>query len=374
MKTLVERILIVFASGVVTLLGIEVAVAIVSPQQLILLRGDIWRPDDLFGYRHRENADTEVNTGEGTVRFITDDQGFRVTEVGRADRVQAEHAILLIGDSFVAGLQVENEETIGGRVEAGLGEKGFSVRVDNAGVNGWTPNHYLLEARRSLRLRAYDLGIVCLYVGNDVVDREESSFPPRDKAARNTFEIPPSLEWIEFVHAILLPINDILETRSHLFILIKERLRPTLLPMVLAKSYHPPVFNVRETGSRRWALTAGICKRIADEFAERSVPVIFVLIPTIYQVREDLWPDHLALFNIDPSTVKLSQPNVLLGGAFETEGLTLLDPLDVMRREAESGNRHYGSIDPHLNRRGNRSVAEFILPSVEAALSGRFQP
>jgi len=48
MKTLVERILIVFASGVVTLLGIEVAVAIVSPQQLILLRGDIWRPDDLF--------------------------------------------------------------------------------------------------------------------------------------------------------------------------------------------------------------------------------------------------------------------------------------------------------------------------------------
>jgi len=275
----------------------------------------------------------------------------------------------VVGDSFVAGMQVENEETIFGQVEAGLREKGLDARVDNAGVSGWTPNHYLLEVKRALRSREYELGIVCLYIGNDVVEKKVSSFYAAEKFVQNTFEIPPSFEWIEIVHAILIPLNDILETRSHLFTLMKTRLRPYLVPLMLAKSYHPPVFNIEDTGSRRWEVTTGICKRIAVQFAERSVPVIFVIIPTIYQVREDLWPDHLALFNIEPASVRLSQPNEILRQTFRSAGLTMFDPLDLMRREAESGTLLHGTVDPHLNRTGNRLVAEFMLPTVEAALS-----
>ena len=61
-------------------------------------------------------------------------------------------------------------------LESGLSRAGKSVRIDNGGVSRWTQNHYLLEARRALQVRDYDLGIVCLYVGNDVIDRQVPSY------------------------------------------------------------------------------------------------------------------------------------------------------------------------------------------------------
>ena len=180
--------------------------------------------------------------------------------------------------------------------------------------------------------------------------------------------MPPSLEWTEIIHAVLLPLNDILETRSHLFILLRTRLRPYFPYIGLTIRSHPIVFNKVESESRRWQVTAGICRRIAEEFSDRLTPVIFLLIPTKVQVQEDLWHDHLAAFGIAPSSVSSSQPNVLLRKAFDSAGLTLLDPLEYLRQEADSLDLLYGAVDPHLNRKGNRSVAEFILPIVETAL------
>jgi hypothetical protein len=90
--------------------------------------------------------------------------------------------------------------------ESGLSRVGKSVRIDNGGVSRWTPNH-LVEARRAHQVRDYDLGIVCLYAGDDVIDRQVPSYGPRKKAGRNSFEFPPSLEWIEIVYAVLLPMN-----------------------------------------------------------------------------------------------------------------------------------------------------------------------
>lgn len=367
MKALGYRLIIVMASSILTLFVLEVCLAIFFPQQLIVIRDDIWRPDATFGYRHRENVNTVVNTGERTVRFLTDSFGYRVTGK-RPDQSPGDRAVLMIGDSFVAGMQTENEETICGHLESGLSRAGKSVRVDNSGVSGWTPNHYLLEARRALTVRDYDLGIVCLYVGNDVVDRQVRSHHPRKKAERNSFELPPSLEWIEIVHAVLLPMNDILESKSHLYTLLKTRLRPHLLPLVQGREYHPPVFDVRETESPRWEMTATICQNISDVFVGRSVPVVFVLIPTIYQVRQELWPAHLALCGINPASVDLTLPTRTLGKAFERRDLVLMDPSDVLRKASEAGKQLHGIVDPHLNSSGNQFIADFLLPSVEGIL------
>lgn len=63
----------------------ELAVRLVAPRQLIMVRPDIWQAVDSLGWRHAGNLDTELNTGERTVAFVTDQEGFRVGREGRRE-------------------------------------------------------------------------------------------------------------------------------------------------------------------------------------------------------------------------------------------------------------------------------------------------
>src|SRR5262245_1790463 len=80
---------------VAVLLG-EVLVRVVAPQQLVMIRPDMYQAADTIGWLARPGVHTTVNTGEGTVDFNTDQDGFRVSDAGR---VNAAKEILLIGDS-----------------------------------------------------------------------------------------------------------------------------------------------------------------------------------------------------------------------------------------------------------------------------------
>src|SRR5438093_849000 len=93
----------------------ELAVRFVAPQQLIVKRPDIWQPADTLGWTRRPNVNTTINTGERTVRVITDHDGFRV---GGAGRVESKRRILLLGDSFMEALQVEYEQSLARLLEA----------------------------------------------------------------------------------------------------------------------------------------------------------------------------------------------------------------------------------------------------------------
>src|SRR3989442_7554034 len=98
------------------LLG-EVVVRIVAPQQLIILRPDIWMPVDSVGLTFRPFVHSTINTGERPGHVVTDSQGFRVSAGGRPS---ARTRVLLIGDSFMAALQVEYEQSLAGLLEKGL--------------------------------------------------------------------------------------------------------------------------------------------------------------------------------------------------------------------------------------------------------------
>jgi hypothetical protein len=141
---------LVFVSVSVGLLAAEMLIRSFLPQQLILVRPEIWRPDGETGWRRRENIDTRVNGGEGPVRLVTDADGYRIDRPEDRGGNGAEVSILMVGDSFLEALAVENEETIPRRVEEALSAGlGVSVRADNASAGGWDPNHYRMEARRA---------------------------------------------------------------------------------------------------------------------------------------------------------------------------------------------------------------------------------
>jgi hypothetical protein len=363
-------LLVLTTAIVVIFLVTECAVRVFAPQQLILLDPGIWRPDDTLGWRHRENVNTVVNSGEGSITFATDDMGHRVSQVSAAQaKDTGEMALLVLGDSFLEALSVPAEETIPELIREELHRRNPRyVKVVNTGVGGWDPNQYLLELRQMLRRECFEMAVVFLYVGNDIVMETRLPYPPRKPVERHHFRLPTKLRFEEWIDATLYPVNDFLETRSHVFIFIKNRFTFLLARLGLTARHFPDVFLLSEHESPRWQSATLICRKIQQECEQYSTACIFVLIPTEYQVDQDIFNEYLSAFRINPQEVDIEQPNRLLAQCFKQFKMTLLDPLLYLRQKANKGEVLYGQIDFHLNANGHHAITEYLLPTIEAGL------
>jgi hypothetical protein len=344
----------------------EMAVRILLPQQLIIKRPDIWQGVDRVGWAHRPNVRVELNTGERTVLFVTDHEGYRV---GRLGRVAGDSRILLLGDSFVEAAQVEYEDSLAGLLESGLSRRlGTQVAIRNTGVGGWDPPQYLLQAKLALSREPFDLVLVVVFLGNDVVYRRTEYLPPRMPTEVHEFRIPNAVKYSEFKDAVLYPLNDLLEVRSHLFILLKTRLAVLLMRLGLSADEFPEVFYRSEATSPRWEITADIIAEIAHLGEQSNTPTLIVLLPAVFQVERETFEQHLRGFGIDRSRVDLQQPDMTLGAALRARGLTVVDLLPVLREAHERGMRLYGTIDRHLSVEGHAVIAQYLEPILATSL------
>jgi len=359
-KALAVGLALMGASLAIALCCAEAVIRVVAPQQLILVRPDVWEGVDTVGWRFRPNLDTRVNWGERTVHLYTDQDGFRVA---RSGRVQAPTKILLIGDSFMAALQVEYEQSL-----AGLLESDLHVAVRNAGQAGWDPPQYYFAARSLLARDTFAVVVVAVYLGNDIVAKRPDLIPPRVPVAIHHLRVPHSLVKAELVDAVVRPANDYLEQHSHLFILVKTRLQGLLMQAGVSADYFPDDMEQRSAASPRWDVTSGLLADIATLAARRHTPTLFVLIPAPFQVDTATFTQFRRGFGVDSSTVDLDQPNRMIGQRLEARHLNVIDVLAPFRAAAEDGARLYGKVDRHLSPRGHQLLARLVEPRIQELL------
>lgn len=356
------------------LLLAEGLVRLAAPQQLIVLRPDIWIPDDGLGWKRAPGLDTRINTGEREVRLVTDESGRRAP--GGVPPSAPKLRILALGDSFLEALQVEYGDSLAGRLSEGLARRvGGPVRVNVAGVAGYGPNHYLIQARRELARTEYDGVLVFLYPGNDVVKERRSRFPPKTPETRHEFRWPRSLQPRELIDSFLYPANDVLETRSHLFVLLRTRL-PSIKSRLVAlrhaakkettdpaRLFADRVYNSELADSPRWALTAEICADI-DALARRhGIPALFVLFPGKVWVEPEALATEARSLGIDPSWFDLEQPFQRLEEELDARELEHVSTLEAFRAARHGGAEElFGRVDTHLSPAGHRLLAREILP------------
>jgi hypothetical protein len=361
-------VLFVVSLGVTCALG-ELMVRVLLPQQLIIKRPDIWQGADRLGWAHRPNVSVELNTGERTVLFVTDHDGYRV---GRSGRVAGHRQILLLGDSFVEAAQVDYEDSLAGLLETRLSRRfGTAVAIRNTGVGGWDPPQYLLQARLALSREPFDLILVVVFLGNDVVSRRTEDLLPRLPTEVHEFRFPQKASYSEIRDTMLYPLNDVLEVRSHLFILLKTRLAVVLMRLGLSADDFPEVFYRSEATSPRWEITADIIAEIAHLGEQSSTPTLIVLLPTVFQVEHEIFEEYLRGFGIDRSRVDLQQPDMILGAALRARGLTVVDLLPILREAHGRGAISYGRIDRHLSAEGHSVIAQHLEPIVATHLRRR---
>ena len=225
-----------------------------------------------------------------------------------------------------------------------------------------------MQARRSLSSEHYDLVLVSVYLGNDVVVRRVENYQPRSPAPAHWLRLPRALNGSELIDAVLYPVNDFFEQRSQLFMFLKTRSNELLTHFGLTAEEFPAELLRGEAGSPRWSVTADILSDIRNVAKAHGVPTLFVLIPAPYQVDTAEFHRSLRAFRIDSAAVDLDQPDRLMGEAMSHHHLDVYDMLSDFRQAARTGSRLYGRVDRHPSPAGHDLLERVLEPLVVARL------
>lgn len=366
LRKALQRLTLTAVATVLGLLLAEAGLRLVAPQQLVSLRPDVWHPDDGLGWKRAADLDTRINTGAREVRLLTDGEGHRIAALPRPEPARR---VLALGDSFVAGLQVEARESLTERLADLLSDRlGEPTAVVNAAVSGWGPEQYLEAARRELSRASYDLVVVFLFVGNDTLLEARGPLSPRPPFPRRTLRLPRALSRYEFVDSLAYPVNDALEKRSHLYVAGRRALRHPLMRSGLSAAQLPRVFLDGDPESDRWEVTAHVCRAIADVARDAGAPSLFLLLPGVYQVvpREgELFVRNAGLREADVS-FRFANDQLLL--ALRKHALVASDSTPTLRRAARDGDPLFGTLDSHFTARGHEVAAAYAAGQVVALL------
>ncbi len=155
------------AEGALRLLGYSALYEVYSKPSLF------WTEDALLGWRHEAGASgTYVGPRPWPIEYRTE---VRINSLGlRGPEIAAlppgGFRILVLGDSLVAGFEVEWQETFPVKLEEALGRRlDFPVQVINAGVRGYGTDQAYLYYRSEGRQLDPDL-VVMVHSENDAED------------------------------------------------------------------------------------------------------------------------------------------------------------------------------------------------------------
>ncbi len=366
MKRILQYSALLSTSFLISIVISELVIRLIAPQQLIIPTAELYQPDSLCGFRHRSSLNTIVNTGELPVHFRSDKNGYRINgdAVEPSEQSAADFTILFIGDSFVEALAVENDNTFSSMIPQGLSEKhGIECRGINAGISKWSPNNYYMEVKRALAAEPIDLGLVFLYIGNDLIRRIDTSFvdTPSAQQPKRSFKSRIMRKLFELRERGRIKLYQ----HSHLYVLFKNRLPFLLNKMGLISADIRIQFWKSERDAPRWETVTHLCQFIQKEFARYDVPILFVFLPTNYQVLEDSFLNQVGYFDSRKDQIDLEQPNKILAELFESHALTYVDPLYYLRDRTDAGLMLWGEVDKHFNGNGHQVLAEFLTPYIE---------
>ncbi len=156
------------ASITLTLLFIELTLALLFPIPYSVERNMYYEADAVTGYRLKPGG-----TGHypGGIPAIANSRGHRDDEV-ESPKADGVYRILVLGDSFTVGAGVRQEEAYPQVLEGLLAEgRSTPIEVVNTGVGGWGPFQYARYYETVGEVLEPDLVLVGFFVGNDTYAR-----------------------------------------------------------------------------------------------------------------------------------------------------------------------------------------------------------
>ncbi|MBI2564742.1 SGNH/GDSL hydrolase family protein [Candidatus Woesearchaeota archaeon] len=335
---------LVFLITLITCLAIiEVSIRTFLPQDT-----NVYMYDSDFVFKFQPKATIHMRSPEYNVKTTFNTHGFR-DKHSCYDKAKNSFRILLLGDSFTSGLEVDFEKIWGQLLEQQLKSQKFPVDVVNTGVNGWSTEQQSLFLKRDGIKYNPDLVILAYYIGNDQTDN----------ILRNLFlfdgENLTLNQKKEFTQSRLRSVYYFLSSYSHTFNFfwgIYSKIKAKFTNNKPVKSLDPEYFintylSTPETEESKyaWSKTKALLKEIKQFLDNKNIPLLLVAIPDPLQEKE---------LNINLNRT-LPQKNL--------EKITQeldINYLDLLPHYENETNTHF-KTDFHWNEKGHQIATEAIM-------------
>jgi SGNH hydrolase-like domain, acetyltransferase AlgX len=388
---LAGRAAIAIGSGLLAVGLLDVALRLRAP--LCTESFGLFRPDPWVGWTHEPGVRTRLQDclqvrPEFVTHVETDENGLRDvprTTTRRAGTVR----VLVLGDSFTEGVQVERDETFVARLEALLGERSNApIEVINAGVAGYGTDNEVLAFEHGLWRFDVDLVLLALSTGNDVYENSRQlitdgvllTYPDKPYFVRGAsglelehYPVPPEIAhgsavgaWSERALASS-PLLRLLGWRQVPFRRDVRLIggRPDA-PRSLLEQY---LVQDLPDWAEAYALTEALVGRLAAAVARQGARFAIVLVPDKMAVVPGLLDTTFGLTTFRGQAHDALRPHRELNALLERAGVVHLSLLDAFRaRAAAHGTPTFFTRDSHWNAAGHALAAERMAPFVRAQL------
>ena len=365
------KVVLSWAGILLLFLGLaEILIRVFSPVSY-LGHPPIYETDRDVGYRHTPNIDVTVRTAEYRTRIRTNSLGFRSSEESATSKGSK---ILVLGDSFTIGLEVEEDERFTEIVGGKIGRP-----VINMGVSGYDPVNelnLLRKVNREKLIKGVDVVILQFFIGNDFISRTELVPVPTYKG-----HLGRKAQSVDRNAQIGVTFRRFFKENSHLAHKIMGALSTNQFFFQKLASWgvvtntivDGKVAQLRLFFPSYWANTGkthiNSLKQVFIEFKKETEKnnqqFIVLVIPTKYQVTPGQFDWALDEFKIllseqqyDVVDARANLPNQIISQVLDREGIIYLDMLDKFPQYIDRNESIYFIRDQHLTKSGHRIVAD----------------
>ena len=371
-KTATSKLALVVPSIAITLVLLEFAVRLFSPQPLnhynfTLIHaeggGEMVLPSVKSpGWKRTTGYGPYVpnlSTNFAGVPVTINSRGWRDGEFS-LKKPAGVRRIMVVGDSVVFGYGVELEDMFPKVLERGLNSRGTGryevIALGGAGGNTYSQSRIIKE-----NVAIYDPDLVILAFNlNDILPKIFG------KNAARSSDVDRS-----FSRSILRTSFDLRKTldagfrnRSHLYFLLRERMKVLLRQFGIASPTMAPLaaFAMEsDSGIAAWRDTSGALLEIVEELKKDQVRFLLAILPVDMQLSPEIADIYRREYGFvfDDSLVN-GMPQMIIGDFARRHGIPCIDLLPSFRQDPQEKKflRIYGgSIDwNHPNRLGHRII------------------
>lgn len=290
-------------------------------------------------------------------RFIQPefDVVFRTNSLGyRMDEIRNEKHVLILGDSFLFGVTVENNETIPAYLDKEI--DGQSI---NTGVAAFNTAQYLQTLNKTVDRFNFSLAVAFIFLGSDLSTEDRQFYEERHchlvvedgRLAKNVTGDP------------VYNTRKFLTHNFRVFSFVERNIVRRVsgeIPEELILLMKNSTQEIEELYNTEKEIVQSI-----DVLArQKDKDVLFVLIPTKFQVHEELLDAFAGLYGMDVLQMSKSKPNEVLAEFFESNNMAYLDLLPLLDGFTMENSPYYIQ-DGHFNPKGNEIVAGLVANKIK---------
>jgi hypothetical protein len=291
--------------------------------------------------------------------------------------------VVLLGDSFVEAVQVQQWQGVVERLEWALSQDASRpVEVINAGVAAYgTGQEYLLLDQMGEELKP-DLVVLLFFVGNDVAN---NNFRLELWDGDLSLALKPYFDRRDDGSLILLPgpppsaqsgLSDALRSCCALYNVIETGVYNKLdrnyprEPLEAIGGLRSPLtglYDTRPEGEweRAWRTSEALLARVRDRSAVLGAPLVVVAAPEWRALDPAAWRDELQRSNprsnrLDSGRLRIEAPTQTAGVIATRLGVSFVDLLPPLQAAVAEGVPLYFDFDKHWTAAGHAVAARAI--------------